>query len=72
MIADDKQRIPFHFKQSNVPIFQEFPQNFSTEVVKKAIDFFMFLLALLRAVTVSPKSVCQSVKKDLTLGESAI
>ncbi len=34
MIADDKKRILIHFEQSKVLIFQKFPKNFSTEVVK--------------------------------------
>ncbi len=37
MIADDKQRITIHFEQSKVLIFQKFPKNFSTGVVKTLI-----------------------------------
>ena len=41
MIADDKQRIPIHFEQWKVLIFQKFPKDFSTEVVK--VKHFLLL-----------------------------
>ena len=34
MIVEDKQRIPTNFEQAKLLIFQKFPKNFSTEMVK--------------------------------------